>query len=97
MSSNCLLTAATISVLLCALLTAAFDLVELRTRPRRGHIASHRSKPEQKADALLKEWTQTQFLRGILPEVMRQRDYHDGVGTRDDLRSTSPRSLDDLG
>jgi hypothetical protein len=56
MSSNCLLTAATISVLLCALLTAAFDLAELRTRPRRGHIASQRSKPEQKADALLKEW-----------------------------------------
>ena len=55
MSSDCLLTAATFSVLLCALLTAALDLVQLRTR-RVGRIASQRSKPEQKADALLKEW-----------------------------------------
>ena len=56
MSSGYLLTAATFSVLFCALLTAAFDLVELRTRARRICIASQRSKPEQKADALLKEW-----------------------------------------
>ena len=55
MSSDCLLTAATFSVLLCALLTAAFDLVELRSR-RGGRIASQCSKPDQKADALLKEW-----------------------------------------
>ena len=55
MSSDCLLTAATFSVLLCALLTAAFDLVELRSR-RGGQIASQCSKPDQKADALLKEW-----------------------------------------
>jgi hypothetical protein len=54
-SSDCLLTAATFSVLLCALLTAAFDLVELRSR-RGGRIASQCSKPDQKADALLKEW-----------------------------------------
>ena len=42
MSSDCLLTAATFSVLLCALLMAAFDFVELRTRPRGGRIASSR-------------------------------------------------------
>ena len=56
MSSDCLLTAATFSVLLCALLTAACDLVEFRTRSRLGRIASQRSKPEHKADALLKDW-----------------------------------------
>jgi hypothetical protein len=50
-SSDCLLTAAIFSVLLCAL----FDLVELHTR-RGGRLTSQRSKPEQKADALLKEW-----------------------------------------
>jgi hypothetical protein len=54
-SSDCLLTAAIFSVLLCALLTAAFDLVELHTR-RGGRLTSQHSKPEQKADALLKEW-----------------------------------------
>jgi hypothetical protein len=54
-SSDCLLTAAIFSVLLCALLTAAFDLVELHTR-RGGRLTSQRSIPEQKADALLKEW-----------------------------------------
>jgi hypothetical protein len=54
-SSDCLLTAAICSVLLCALLTAAFDLVELHTR-RGGRLPSQHSKPEQKADALLKEW-----------------------------------------
>jgi hypothetical protein len=54
--SECLLTVTTVSVLLiCALLAVAFDVAEVRTR-RGDRIAKRRSTPEQRADALLKEW-----------------------------------------
>ena len=49
------ITGTTVSVLLiCALLAVAFDGAEVRTR--RGDRIPRLSKPEQQADALLKEW-----------------------------------------
>ena len=49
------ITGTTVSVLLiCALLAVAFDGAEVRTR--RGDRIPRLSKPEQRADALLKEW-----------------------------------------
>ena len=55
MGSEFLLTGTTVSVLLiCALLAVAFDGAEVRTR--RGDRIPRLSKPEQRADALLKEW-----------------------------------------
>ena len=56
MGSECLLTVTTVSVLLiCAPLAVAFDVAEVHTR-RGDRIAKRRSTPEQRADALLKEW-----------------------------------------
>ena len=55
MGSEFLLTSTTVSVLLiCALLAVAFHGAEVRTR--RGDRMARLSKPEQRADALLKEW-----------------------------------------
>ena len=55
MGSEFLLTGTTVSLLLiCALLAVAFHGAEVRTR--RGDRMARLSKPEQRADALLKEW-----------------------------------------